>query len=302
MRLKAGLELLLAGALWGFGFVATVWGFESFSVFQLMFLRFAIAFAAGELLKICSRKRLSLDGNHLRLSIWPAVLITGFMILQTYGLKGTSVTNSGFITTLYVVIIPILNHFFFKTLVHKRTYVYASLALLGTYILTGANFDEVKWGDILTLMGSVVVALHILWIERISPQILDSFSFNNYQSLFAALAFFPMTFLDPWPNVFAASSRALASVVFLALGSSLIGFWIQIRAQKILNPFTASLLFLLESPFAFFFGVWLLQEEPSQIKLLGAFLILMAAALSILSAQTKPAESTTSSETVDGPR
>ncbi len=285
MKWQAGSELLIAGALWGFGFVATVWGLSGFSVFQLLFLRFLIAAVTGEVLKSLSRQQLSVDRTQLRLSLFPAALLTAFMILQTYGLAGTSVTNSGFITTLYVVIIPILNHFFFRSVVQRRTYFYTLLALIGTYVLTGASFDRVRWGDVLTLMGSFVAAVHILWIERISQRIGDSFSFNNYQSLGAAVVFAPLAFLQPWPSLSEISPQTIFSISFLALGSSLIAFWIQIRAQKILNSTTASLLFLLESPFALLFGAWLLHEQPSQIQLMGAFLILIAAALSILSAR-----------------
>lgn len=286
--------------MWGFGFVATVWALPSFSIFQLLFLRFAIASlagfafvaifratgqAAGPPSTITSRQPQSCR-DLLRQAVIPAGVLTLFMILQTWGLQSTSVTNSGFITTLYVVIVPLFNGIFHRWKIPYRTYFYIFLALSGTYILTGANFNEVRPGDLITLISSFLGAFHIIWIEKISRQIQDSFIFNNFQSLICALLFFPFSFIAPWSLSFTA--KALFGVLFLAIGSSLLAFWIQIRAQKALDPVTASLLFLLESVFAFLFAIILLDETLAMHKFWGAFLILISASLCILAAQMKP--------------
>src|ERR1700704_6274220 len=101
-RLSSVLELILAGALWGFGFIATKWALEALNVAELAFLRFAIAGLVGLPVVLALKNKYS-AAKKFRLSFMPAVFLMLTLVLQTAGLLYTTPTKCGFITTLYVV-------------------------------------------------------------------------------------------------------------------------------------------------------------------------------------------------------
>lgn len=156
-------------------------------------------------------------------------------------------------------------------------------------ILNWNSFDlrHLNAGDFLTLICSLLAAYHIIIVGKRAPLSQNDFAFNTFQSMWTAL---PCLLLIPisenfqvfqkgsW-NLFALDSLGWIGMISLTLGSSLIAFFLQVRAQRVLSPSTASLLFLLESPVSFFFAFTLLGERLSSLQLFGAFLILLSCAL-----------------------
>lgn len=286
-RNRAIFELIIAGSLWGFGFIATLWALKAFTPFEVMVYRYLIAFLVGELLWFVFFKQKNQSLNILECVKRPHMgFVAGFflaalMILQTIGLLTTSAAKSAFITTLYILFVPLLAPLFHHFKTTWINIVLALLALGGTFLLTGANLDHITTGDLLTLGCSVMAALHILYIDKVSDQIIDDFRFNNFQTLGCLLSTLLL-----WPFQDKVSPLVFdflpwAGILCLSLGSSMIAFTIQIRSQKVLEPTTASMLFLVESPFALIFGILLLHEHVSLIQALGASIILVSSFLSI---------------------
>ncbi len=284
-RVQAVFELLLAAGFWGFGLVATVWCLTDMSALEVTFYRFAIIIVFVLIICLKSSWR-----NAFRYEIWqawiPALFLSALLIFQTEGLRFTTATKSGFITVLYVLIVPSLDWLMFGTRLSLALIGFVWLALLGTALITGFGAGEFNLGDGLTLLCAFCAAGHILTIFRLSKSIKNPFVFNMAQSawaaLFTGLAWAVLNH-EPvsWPMNW--SVRAWAGLVSLAFGSTLLAFYLQIRAQAKLSPTMSGLLFLLESPFAMVFAFLLLGETLGPREQLGAAIILLASAGAIWS-------------------
>ncbi|MGE5087248.1 MAG: DMT family transporter, partial [Bacillota bacterium] len=176
---RAVFELILAGALWGFGFVAATWSLQSFTPIETLVLRFITASVLGELLYIILRRpKLTSAKSDFFKALPAGLLLGGMLLLQTIGLQYTTATKSGFLTSIYVILVPLLNTLFFKTVSSWKNYALAILALLGTFILMDAKIRDINIGDLWTLACSFVAALHIIYIGKISTAVQNSFRFN----------------------------------------------------------------------------------------------------------------------------
>jgi len=280
---QAVLELIFAGALWGFGFVATQWCLTTWTPVGVLFFRFIGALSIGEVLHLFfrQRKRPASWKNDFFLAM-PAGLCLGFFLLfQTTGLQYTSASKSGFITTLYVIFIPVINFLIFKKKCSLQVIFVALLACAGTFMLMGLNpqalQENINAGDVWTLASAVLGACQIIYIGRITQKIENPFRLNNFQSLWAMIAILPFALLNSRLQHDNLNSKSLLGIFVVAAACSVLAFYIQVRAQKVLSDTTASMLFLLESPYAFFFAYLFMGDRLNFSQSLGAFLILGAA-------------------------
>ncbi|MDZ4662487.1 MAG: DMT family transporter [Pseudomonadota bacterium] len=280
---RATLELTLASVFWGFGFVGARWALVSMGPLWLTGLRFTLAFLLTLPIMILMAKRSDLINmkENLRLAFIPGIFLALTIVFQTWGLLYTTATNSGFITTLYVLFVPMIEAIFFKKKLELAHFVLVAIALIGTALI--CNWSASAWnkGDFLTLLCALAGAGQIVWISRVATKIKSPFSFNNFQSFWCgligcilALVFEPFRF----DNI---NEKAIIGFSSLLFGSTLIAFFIQVRAQKVLSSTTASLLCLLESPFAAIFAFWYLGERLGTTQWSGALLIIFSACYTI---------------------
>ncbi|WP_374073843.1 DMT family transporter [Bdellovibrio bacteriovorus] len=288
---RAALELIFAGTLWGFGFVATVWALRAFTPTETLVYRFIIASVFGEILYILFRGvNFTTIREELLRALPAGLLLGGMLLLQTIGLQFTTATKSGFLTSLYVIIVPLFNAWFFKAATGWKNYALVALALIGTFILMDANLQGLNVGDIWTIGCSVIAALHIIYIGRISNRVGNAFRFNNFQSIWCLILLTPLLLTQDKVTTSSEHWQPWIGVLCLGIGSSIIAFYLQIRTQKILSDSTASMLFLLESPFAAIFGYIILSERLTLFQMSGALMILVASVIQIL---LEPASKTT---------
>lgn len=287
LETTALLELVFASALWGFGFIGTAWALREMGPLALTGSRMFLASVAG--IAICIsvpslRKQLSM--SQFKLAFWPGVFLCATMFLQTWGLQYTTVTKSGFITTLYVLIVPVMERFLVGSKIPKYHMLYVIFALIGVgFICNLGNLDVsqegLNKGDLITLACSFAASLQIVWFGKIQNRIESSFNFNVYQMFWTGLVpFFLMFAVQPPPMHL--SKWPLIGLIELIVGSSLIAFAFQVRAQKKLSPSVSSLIYLLESPFAALFGFLLLNENPTKQTIIGAAIILAALIASVV--------------------
>jgi drug/metabolite transporter (DMT)-like permease len=292
-RFTAVIELVIAGALWGFGFIAATWALDGMGPLAITGWRFVIAVIVGGAI-ILARKELREDLN-MRSFIAasaPGLFISLSLITQTWGLRFTTATKSGFITILYVLIVPVLERLWLGRRVPKFHVVYVLGALIGVALIcdlpsavfgggSQAERDVLNFGDALTLLCAVFAALQIIWYGMIQDKIGSSFVFNLYQSFWAGVLPLAASFVfEPMPTF--PKPTVGIGLAMLALGSTLIAFALQIRAQKKISPSLASLLFLLESPFAGFFAILFLNEKLTTMTATGAAIILLSLASSVV--------------------
>lgn len=272
---RAYLELTLAGALWGFGFIAAVWALRGLNPAALTFYRFFFAFVVGWLiLAAMDRKNLFADW---RLGLVPGFFIWATLILQTWGLLTTTATNSGFITTLYIVIVPLIRSFSHKERLSNLHWIWVGFALAGTGLIVQVqNMNTWRIGDFLTLLCAFGASFHILSVDKRAKKAKSEFGMNVYQSFWAMLLSTTLIFWQPGWDLGNLNLEGWLGLLSLAFASSMLAFYLQVRAQKVVPPSTASLLFLLESPFSALFAFILLQESLNFHQWIGAGLILLA--------------------------
>lgn len=297
---QAVFELIFAGALWGFGFVATQWALTTWNPPGVLLWRFAGALVIGEIIYLLSqirqKERTPWKGD-FKIATPAGLLLGTFLLLQTIGLQYTTATKSGFITTLYVVFVPVANALIFKKKLPLSGYFLVGCACIGTFLLMDARLEtltsDINIGDLWTLASALLATAHIIYIGRTAHKIKNSFRTNNFQSLWSLAIIVPAIFFMPNIQTGPVNPQSLFGVFILAAACSVLGFYIQVRTQQVLSDSTASMLFLLESPYAFFFAYVLMGDRLNGWQACGALLILGAALGMVLleSAQTSKKQS-----------
>src|SRR5690606_16681371 len=143
-RTQANLVLLLAGALWGMGFVAQSTAMEAIGPYMFSALRFIVATLAVLPLALFASTRSArpLQRIDWLAFIWIGIILFGAITTQQVGLLTTTVTNSGFLTGLYVVLTPFFAVLLFRVWPHPAVWPGAALALAGIWFLSGGAIDN----------------------------------------------------------------------------------------------------------------------------------------------------------------
>lgn len=276
--------LLITTFIWGFGFIATKWTFSHFDGYWSHALRFLLAgvFSLPFLFykKSFFKPQLLLKGY---IASW---WLFGALFFQTIGLYETTVAKSGFITTMYALFTPIFAMLFFKKRFHPLYWLLVFASFLGIALLCNLRLDDFNRGDFWTLLCAISGAGHILYVEKVAGDIENAVEFNFLQSLFMGLNSVVLVYLlrggvdlsvlFASENLFKPSP--LTGLLYLSLLSSMVAFSLQIVAQKRIPSHIVSLVFLLESPIAAFFGYTLLGESLNTMNLIGCGLILSSVA------------------------
>jgi drug/metabolite transporter (DMT)-like permease len=289
-RTVAIAELFTAASFWGFGFIATVWALRVLDPSAVTFLRFLLASVLLVPVALTKEGRARIT-SYIRLAFWPGVIFAATLIVQTWGLQYTTATKSGFITTLYVIMVPFLESWYVGRRLPAGIWTCVALAFLGTALIVNVGFGEVNIGDILTLICAFFATGQIFIIGLVSPRVQHPFTFNLVQSAWSCLLLSPFAAFNPatWRHVADFPNWPLSAqggLLSLAFGSTVVAFALQVRAQKWLSPTVSSLLFLLESPIAMLLSIWLLGEHLGWLEASGCALIFAAAvAASLLEAK-----------------
>ena len=284
--------LVLAAFIWGSAFVAQAVGAAYVGPFTFLALRSLIGFSAL-LLFVMARHTLAqsyLRAQHLE-GVLPRLnkttLIIGGLtcgtllflasLVQQIGIAHTTAGKAGFITTMYVVIVPI-----FMALLGrppgKKIILCVVLEVAGLYLLSITGDFQLGFGDAMILICAFLFALQIMsinyFVERIDGVLLSC-------AQFLPVTVYSMVgmFLFETPRI-ADVSSAFPSILYAGLMSSGIAYTLQIIGQKGLNPSVASLLMCLESVFSALCGFLILHETLSVRELSGCALMFLAVVLS----------------------
>ncbi len=275
---RAQAELVFAGVIWGFGFVATIWALQDFSVMGYMVVRFLLATLIGEFVRVFIFKQKFWNAQDFRYALFAGFFMASFILPQSIGLLYTTASHSGFLTILYVILVPLLSF-------HKKhswsVYALALFAFIGAALLMNVFDFQLNPGDLWTLLCAFGASLHILYLGKIAHRAQNAFRLNNFQSFWCLVFSLPLISLDPHFSMMSIHWKPWLGVFSTVVGSTIIGFMIQIRAQKVLSETTAAQFFLLESPFALFFGFLILNERITWIQGAGALMILLSSFLTL---------------------
>lgn len=223
--------------------------------------------------------------------IYPGIIIGVFLFLgyvfQTFGLQYTTVSNSGFITSLSVVIVPLLLLFKYnkKTTIHES--ISAVIALFGILLLTLTNNSVFNFGDFLTFFSAIAFALHIIYSNKFSP-IYNPLRLTTVQVSVVGLASWTFALIsEDWKVVFKqelwTNKFFIFSILFSAILSTALAFFIQMFAQRTISATEVGIILATEPVFAAISGYYFGGERLSKIDIIGCLFIL----LSIILAQIK---------------
>lgn len=266
----ADLGLVYCSAVWGATFFMVkdaLAGVDPVAMVAIRFLLSALLLAPWALTRPARAK-------HLKESALLAVLLFLLYVTQTVGLGYTSASNSGFITGLFVLFVPVFLFVFLGKSPTTVQWVSTILALAGLWLLTG-GIRTANFGDLITLVAAATYAGHLLATDKYVRADADPVVLAFHQfwmtGLLASLATLAMG------RPFAVgSAHAAGTIAFLAVVPTLSAFFLQMHAQKVVAPVKVSLIFSLEPVFAALFAWTIGGELFSPARAAGGGLIVAA--------------------------
>ena len=282
---KGNLMLLLTAFIWGSAFVAQSTGMNYIGPFTFLAIRSFLGVIA--LLPViafrASKQEKTVRQQNSRVKItWTGGFCCGIILgvasaFQQVGLGMTSAGKAGFITALYIVIVPIVSVFIGKK-IHLSTWFYLLIALVGFYLLSVKEGFSIGKGDLLVLCCAFCYSIHILTIDYFLNKGADTVKMSCIQFLVSGVLGLILTVLFETPSL-ASIWDAKIPLLYAGVLSSGVAYTLQIVGQKYTEPTIATLLMSLESVFAALTGWIVLHEVLSGKELLGCLLVFLAVIL-----------------------
>lgn len=278
MRLKADLTLLLVSIIWGSAFVAQRVAGQMGSVYLFNGARYLLA----ALVVLPFVRRIANPPDKLTREQFKWMFIAGFILfigsaLQQVGLVYTTAGNAGFITALYVVLVPIVLFIGWRERLHWLAVAAVGLAVGGAFLLSTGGRFEVRAGDAIELGGALFWAFHVVILGKFASKF-EAMSFSVGQLAVCGLLNLGVgAFTESIPTF---SWSLVAAILYTALFSLGLCYTLQVWAQRHTPPADAALILSLESVFAVISGWLLLDEILLPIQIVGCVLIFIAVLLS----------------------
>lgn len=274
-RKMADLMLLLITLIWGSTFTLMRNTLENISAFQLLSLRFTSALIV--LLLIFHQKLKCINLAVIKYGSLIGLMLCGSLIFQIFGLKYTTASNSSFITSLNVLIVPILSAFIFKKKISLSSILGIVMALCGMFFLMGGITFSFGIGELLTIFCAFCVSFQILFIDKFSKSydpILLGIVQIAFSSLCCSIGWFFTDFSAVIFNV-----NIVITVFVTGVLATAFAFTCQTIVQKFTSPTHTALIFSLEPVFGLLFALLIpdtkgVREILTYNKILGCILIL----------------------------
>ncbi|MCD7834147.1 MAG: DMT family transporter [Lachnospiraceae bacterium] len=287
--LRNPLLLLLTAAIWGAAFVAQSVGMDYVEPFTFNFARSiiggivllpCIAFLDGQKSResVTDRRTLALGGVCCGAALFVA------SSLQQIGIQYTTVGKAGFITAMYIILVPVFG-IFLKKKVGTKIWLCVLLAVAGLYLLCMTEGFTISSSDLLMLLCAAVFAVHILVIDHFSP-LTDGVRLSCIQFFVCGLLSGVGMLLFETPSL-RLVLQAWLPIGYAGVLSCGVAYTLQIVAQKGMDPTIASLILSLESVFSVLFGWLLLGQSLTPRELSGCVLMFTAIILAQLPEKRK---------------
>lgn len=287
-RLHANSLLLLAALIWGSAFVGQSLGMAGVGPLTFTGVRFVLGALVVSPLAWLEWQRLRAAGQLPGRSEWLWVLLLGSLlcvgvVMQQIGLLTTSVTNAGFLTALYVPLVPLLAWVVQRQRPHWSVWPAAAGCLAGTWLLTGASLESLAVGDWWVLASALPWAVHVLLVGQVANKIRGAYLLACGQFAICALASGGLGLATETVDIdgLRTAAGAIAYTGILSVG---VGFTLQVIGQRHAHPADAAIILSSETVFAALFGAALMGDRLSLTGLAGCALILAC----ILSVQLLP--------------
>lgn len=296
-QLRGNLMLIITAFIWGSAFVAQDIAAESVAPFTFNALR---SYVGGLFLipiiflfKLIDKKthspapegsKSTKNSKSSRKNLITGGILCGFALavasaFQQFGITaGASSGKAGFITAMYILLVPVLGLFLGKK-VNIKTWFSVALGVVGLYLLCmTSNSFNLATRDIYLILCAVFFSCHILVIDKFSPKV-NCIIMSCIQFFTCAFINTILMFIFEKPDL-KGISVAILPILYVGIMSSGIAYTLQIIAQKDTNPVVASLLMSLESVFALICGWIILNDQMTQREIGGCILVFIGIILS----------------------
>jgi len=279
-RASANCLLILVALIWGSAFVAQSEGMAHVGPMAFTAARFLI----GTLIVL---PLMALEWRRLKKESTPLGTQDGFKIfglgcllllgaaLQQTGIAGTTVTNAGFLTALYVPLVPVFSWFFLRKLPHWSVWPGALSCVGGAYLLSGAQNLAIGTGDLWVIASAIPWALHVLLVGRIADRMAAPFLVAGGQFLVCGLLALAWSVAYE-PVTIAGLHAAIVPIAYTGVFSVGIAFTAQVVAQRYAHATDAAIVLSAETLFAALFGFLLMGDRLSPEGLAGCALIFVS--------------------------
>lgn len=279
-RYKGELLMLVTAVMWGSGFVGMAMGLEHFTVFQLMAGRFTLATI---FLCIIFYKKLKF---FTRAVVWKGALLGtilfGAFVLQTYGLNYTTPSKNAFLTSINVLIVPLIAFVVYKRGFDRYEVIAAGIAVIGIGFLSITDSFTIQIGDMLSILCAVAFAFDIFY-TNVFVKTEDALALTIMQFITASfLSIIGMLLLGEVPTT--VTGEGFTIILYLAVFCTLVAYVCQNVGMQYANPTKSAIILSMEALFGTLFSVWILHELLTGRMLVGCVLILVA----VLFAEVKP--------------
>ena len=272
------IELLICSMIWGLAFVAQKKASENITPLYLNGIRFLIAgiILIPIVIYVIKKK------TSTTLSIKKTILIgflTGLFLaiasnIQQFGVERTTAGKAGFLTAMYIILVPVFTFFVFKKKLTYMQIIGIVVAVVGVGLISLKNDFTINVGDLLCMLGAVFFTIEIMIVDYYSKKI-DPFLLSMI--CFITVGILSLSFAIPFETKtfsFEKLGNAIIPLLFLAIGSSCIAYTLQNLGQKRIDGTPASLLLSLESVFALIFGIIIMSDRLNIKEWIGCILLL----------------------------
>lgn len=277
------LALLIATVIWGSTFIAQSVGMDYIGPFTFLTMRAVLAVPfLMILIFLMERNPAKTMKAWANPQLWKAGFICGVSLfiaagLQQVGIVHTTAGKAGFITAMYILLVPVLGIFLGKR-PPFTVWISVAMAVAGLYFLSCVGVSQINIGDLYLLGCAFTYSIQITLVDKYGPD-LDGFRLNCVQSLVCGIfsAIFMVFTEEPVLENILSCWTSIAYAGILSMG---IAFSLQIVGQKYVEPTPASLIMSLESVFAVLCGWLLLNERMTKYEICGCILVFAAVILS----------------------
>ncbi len=273
--------MLATAAVWGGSFVLMKDAIVQQDVYSFLSTRFIVA----ALLMIAYRPTVfhGLSSRFIKHGVLAGVLLSGGYIFQTLGLAKTTVSNTGFITGMYLVFTPLISLVILKRKVLIVQWLAVAIAMIGLILIT-YNGISIGTGEILVLISALAFGAHFValgeWSNGKNTYALTLIQILTVSAIATVCAFINGFEIPPSASVWQA-------IAFTAVFATFLAFLVQTKAQSVMSATAASVLLAMETPFAVVLGV-LILNEPLTIRIaVGGAMVMFAMGVVIWSDKKK---------------
>ncbi len=294
----------LCAFVWGFAFLAQRKAADDVPVFTFNGLRFSLAVAVIGIIIVVNtivEKKTGKKRKGWNKETFLGGFLCGLCVfmannLQQFGLLSSSLGKTGFITALYIVIVPILSILLRRRVSVSNRFAVV-IAMLGFYLMCDTGDLSFSRADGLLFLCAVMFSLQIMFIDVYVDET-DPFKLTFMQFVFASLFSLPAMAIEGFPPIDVIGNNIL-SVLYVGIMSAGIGFTLQTLGQKYAPPELATLIMSLESVIALITGVAILNEKYSYAEFAGCIVVLLAVFLAQIHVPKKMLTANTSKYFID---